>query len=272
MCEDVHKEKLNKSVYPCSQVGVVMPLVLLPGWSFDRRIWQDLIESLQRVIPVITLNLPGFGDNRWASWSGVEDLCEKILQTMPPRAIYMGWSLGGMLATKIAVTFPERVAGIITLATNISFVERNHWPHGMAISDFRNFHKGIAKAPEQTLKRFHLLISQGDQLHRQQFRWLQTVAAKTEDYEHLLPMLSLLADIDNREDIHKLSIPGLHIFGESDRLVPASVIQKLSGLATYHNHNQQQLHLLKSTGHLVFWPGDRIIPLVEAFLTEHYGH
>ena len=266
------QKALNKTVYACSQSSIDIPLVLLPGWSFDSRIWQDLIEPLQQIIEVITLDLPGFGDNHSASWSRVEDVCEKILQAMPPRAIYMGWSLGGMLATKIAAAFPDRVAGIITLATNISFVERNHWPHGMAISDFRNFHKGIAKAPEQALKRFHLLISQDDQLHRQQFRWLQTVATKTEDYGHLLSMLSLLADIDNREDIHKLSIPGLHIFGESDRLVPASVIQKLSGLATYHNHNQQQLHLLKNTGHLVFWPGDRIIPLVEAFLTEHYGH
>ena len=211
---------LHKKVYPCLQGNRAAPLVLLHGWAFDSRIWHDLIKPLQAFTQVITLDLPGFGDNQWAWSDDVEDICEKIVQTMPPCAIYAGWSLGGMLATKIAANFSERVSGIITLATNISFIQRENWSQGMGISEFQDFYNAVEKDPKRALKRFYLLVSQGDQLAHQQFSWLQNLAIQSGDYRNLLPTLSFLRVINNCDDIHKLRVPGLHIFGEQDRLVP----------------------------------------------------
>ena len=267
MCETLPKKKLNKTTYPCLGENTLSPLVLLPGWSFDSRIWQDLIKSLQQFTRVITLDLPGFGDNHWAFWNEAEAVCENIVRTMPPRAVYAGWSLGGMLATKIAANFPERVAGIITLATNVSFVESQSWPHGMSIDKFKTFYNAVEKDLEEALKRFHLMIAQGDQLHRQQFRWLQAVATQTSGYNNLLAMLSLLAKISNCDDIHRLQAPGLHIFGEQDHLVPLSAVQQLMESGAQGN-NRQQYQRLENTGHLVFWPSDRVVPSIKKFLTE----
>ena len=120
MFHKLHK-KLQKTVYSCLQADSLAPLVLLPGWSFDSRIWQDLIKPLQHYTQVITLDLPGFGNNHWAPLRGQEDLCQQIMQIMPPRAVYAGWSLGGMLATKIATTFPDRTMGIINLSHQCQF-------------------------------------------------------------------------------------------------------------------------------------------------------
>ena len=167
MCETLSKKKLNKTTYPCLGKNTGSSLVLLPGWSFDSRIWQDLIRSLQEFTRVITLDLPGFGNNHWAFWNEAEAVCENIVRTMPTRAVYAGWSLGGMLATKIAVSFPDRVVGLITLATNASFIQRDRWPYGMNIADFQDFYTAVDTNPEQALKRFRLLLSQGDRLARQ---------------------------------------------------------------------------------------------------------
>ena len=264
----LHNKKLYKKIHTRSQVNSGVPLVLLPGWGFDSRIWQDLLEPLQLFSQIITLDLPGFSDNRSITWYGQEEICHQIVQTMPPQAFYAGWSLGGMLATKIAATFPNRVMGIITLATNISFIQRDRWPHAMDAINFQNFYRAVDNAPEQTLKRFHLLISQGDELSRQQFKWLQAMGAQAADYKQLLPALSLLKEIDNSEDICKLQVPGLHIFGEQDHLVPASAVKRLVDLFVQNNYYQQQCHLLKNTGHLVFWPGNRVIPLIKSFVTR----
>ena len=42
------------------------PLVLLPGLTFDRRIWQPALDDLARIDPdrqVLVLDLPGHGDS-----------------------------------------------------------------------------------------------------------------------------------------------------------------------------------------------------------------
>jgi pimeloyl-ACP methyl ester esterase len=259
--------KLQKKVHPCLQETSAAPLVLLPGWGFDSSLWQDLIQPLQKFTQVITLDLPGFGDNHLVPWRGQEDICRQIVRIMPPQALYAGWSLGGMLATKIAATFPDRAAGIITLATNVSFIERYGWPHAMSIADFQNFYAAVERDPEHALKRFRLLISQGDQLDRQQLRWLHTVSLKPADYDGLLPALFLLKEINNCEEINGLKVPGLHIFGEQDRLVPLLAVQTLAGLSIQHKNCRQQFYPLKNTGHLVFWPNERVVSLVKNFLT-----
>src|SRR5438067_13733662 len=42
------------------------PLVLLPGLTFDRRIWQPVLDHLSRIDPgrqVLALDLPGHGES-----------------------------------------------------------------------------------------------------------------------------------------------------------------------------------------------------------------
>ena len=138
----------------------------------------------------------------------------------------------------------------------------------MGISEFQDFYNAVEKDPKRALKRFYLLVSQGDQLAHQQFSWLQNLAIQSGDYRNLLPTLSFLRVINNCDDIHKLRVPGLHIFGEQDRLVPLSVVQKLTDSFEQYGNNRQQFDRLKKTGHLVFWPSERVTSLIKKFLTE----
>ena len=143
---------------------------------------------------------------------------------------------------------------------------------------FGSFMMLPVRDPAQLLKRFHLLLAQGDKLGRQQLKWLRTVATPTSDYKSLLPALSLLEAINNCNFISKLQTPGLHVFGDRDSVVPLSAARRLTALSTQYKDHRQQCHLLKDTGHLVFWPSGRVASLIHNYLTtlfttsRHYGN
>lgn len=268
--EKLPPKKLCSTVHSCLRQQSVdcLSLVLLPGWGFDRRLWRELVAPLQGYARVITLDLPGFGDNRLVSWGRQEDICRQIVEAMPARAVYAGWSLGGMLATRIAADFPDRVVGIITLATNASFIERYHWPDAMDAVDFQHFYDAVVDYPRRALKRFCQLLTKGDKLARQQLRWLRNTATQSADYPNLAAALSLLKALDNSDRIGGLQAPGLHIFGERDRLVPVSTMSALKQLSSGNRYNRQQYYCLNDVGHLVFWPNKRVISLIGHFLAE----
>src|SRR3546814_14418273 len=66
-----------------------------------------------------------------------------------------------MLACELAARRGERCCGLLTLASNPSFVAHEQWPSAMAGETFDGFLAGCAADPRQTLKRFSLLCAQG---------------------------------------------------------------------------------------------------------------
>src|SRR5690606_41992616 len=63
-----------------------------------------------------------------------------------------------------------------------------------------------------------------------------------------LPILDLLAQLDNRPAFARLNQPGLHILAEADALVPAAAAPQLREL-----NPRQQIELLPQTAHALHW-------------------
>lgn len=55
-------------------------------------------------------------------------MAEAVLQQAPDKAIWLGWSLGGLVASQIALTHPERVQALVTVASSPCFSARDEWP------------------------------------------------------------------------------------------------------------------------------------------------
>src|SRR5690606_33285120 len=100
------------------------PLVLIHGWGCDSGTWHPLIPALQELGNVFALDLPGFGAAPPLEDFTLEAVLQQLEQSLPPRAILVGWSLGGMLATALAARCPERVTRLVTMASNLCFVSR----------------------------------------------------------------------------------------------------------------------------------------------------
>lgn len=215
------------------------PLVLLHGWGCDSRSWLPLLPLLNQSYDLMVIELPGFAGS--AANASIDGWVEALLEVLPERAVYIGWSLGGMLATHLAAQHPERVIGLVTLASNLKFTDSAGWPCAMPTATFEQFYSAFAQSPETTLKRFAGLMSAGDINDRALLKRVRGLCAdswgcaQSEGGDQLstwLAGLELLGALDNRRAFTSLSQPGLHLFAANDALVPASCCEVMAALNT----------------------------------------
>jgi pimeloyl-[acyl-carrier protein] methyl ester esterase len=223
----------------------IINLVLLHGWGLNSGVWQPFIESLKASLAlntvfslkVITVDLPGFGLN---AKNGVtpytlHDVANKVFdsvqKTINEPAIFMGWSLGGLVATQIAHQFPEKVAGLITVASTPYFVaeqvnENNtDWP-GIKKSVLKSFHNQLQNDIEKTIKGFLKIQAMGSSSLRRDIKHLTELimAYDLPTKETLENSLALLDSCDLRTVLSEINVPILQLYGQTDGLVPKQVI------------------------------------------------
>ncbi|MCY1404775.1 Pimeloyl-[acyl-carrier protein] methyl ester esterase [compost metagenome] len=196
-------------------------LILLPGWGLGSAPLEPLREALLEQAPHLNVQIePLPTDADAATW--LDELDDNI----PHDAWIAGWSLGGMLAAELAARRGEACRGLITIAANACFRQREDWPAAMASAVFEDFFEAFLLDPVMTRKRFTLLVSQGARDARTLARQLQ-VALPQLDSDALSAGLQLLGQLDTREALGRYPGPQLHLFAGSDALVPASAAEAL---------------------------------------------
>jgi malonyl-CoA O-methyltransferase len=243
-----------------------LPLILLPGWGFSSRVYQPLLHALHNagVVQVFALDLPGFGAAFHEPCENLDQVVESIVEQLPEKCVLGGWSLGGMLATYIAAKYPARIAGLITLGSNLHFTAQDAWA-GMPTADYTQFCQRFAQQPEKTWQRFLGLQTRGDS-HSERANALLAALADFQDChsETALRLLQLLGEIDNRALFSTLQVRGLHIFGAQDAITPAAVVEHLRYL-----NAQQVVQILPACSHAM--PVSRaveITALIRQFLHQ----
>jgi pimeloyl-ACP methyl ester carboxylesterase len=91
------------------------PLVLLHGLSYDRRQWEPALRELEIIDPgrrVLALDLPGHGNSARRDSYGTGEVAAVIHRAVTDAGldapVVVGHSLGGVLATIYAATYPAR--------------------------------------------------------------------------------------------------------------------------------------------------------------------
>lgn len=108
--------------------GFGPPLVMIPGFTLDTRMWDDQAAALRASFTVIRYDLPGAGRSPPpdAPYSYEDDLAGLLDHLGVGRAHVMGLSLGGAIAIDFALAYPARVRSLIAVAT--SAVGGYPWP------------------------------------------------------------------------------------------------------------------------------------------------
>lgn len=229
-------------------------LVLIPGWGSRADIFDPLLDQLMAVFRVhrVALDHPD-----WLTGSPAAlqyTLIQCLRRQAPKQALWMGWSLGGLLATQLAAQSPEHVRGLITVAFNPCFVQRDDWPCAMPQAQFSRFQADFSVNPEATLQRFQTLQVLGapdkrhllDVLHR---------SCSPLSTAYLSDLLTLLLE-DARPALAQLHQPVLHLLGKGDALVPASPLAELLPLLS----SDASVHCYSGASHLPFISAaDRVI-------------
>lgn len=96
------------------------PLVFLPGAGGDPAFWRPVADRLADLGPVHRLGYPGFaGAPRDPRVRSLDDLHRWVLARLPAGASHLvAQSMGGVLAARLALEAPERVARLVLVATS----------------------------------------------------------------------------------------------------------------------------------------------------------
>lgn len=206
-------------------------LVLLHGWGLNAEVWHCISEELASHFTLHLVDLPGFGRSRGFGAMSLDEMARQVLDAAPQNAIWLGWSLGGLVASQIALSQPERVKALVTVASSPCFSAQEAWP-GIKPDVLASFQQQLSEDFQRTVERFLALQTMGTETARQDARTLkQTVLSlPMPEVEVLNGGLEILKTVDLREPLVSLAMPHLRIYGYLDGLVPRKVVPLLDAL------------------------------------------
>ncbi|MBU2869535.1 pimeloyl-ACP methyl ester esterase BioH [Colwellia sp. E2M01] len=248
-------KSLEFSIFPTNDSikKEAIPIVFLHGWGLNSAIWQPLLTLFNNSsYQLITIDLPGFGINNHVEISpySLTTICEHINQVIDQPAVYVGWSLGGLVATEMALQYPEQVLALVTVASSPYFVEQscNDWP-GIKENVLNNFHQQLATDAAKTISGFLKIQAMGSPHIRQDLKLITqlVMAHPLPSQQTLADSLALLSHCDLRPHLSQIKQPFLRLYGNNDSLVPKAVIEKIDNLA-----EKSTKHIFSHASHAPF--------------------
>ncbi|WP_330984987.1 MULTISPECIES: pimeloyl-ACP methyl ester esterase BioH [Enterobacterales] len=203
-------------------------LVLLHGWGLSAEVWDCITSELSSHFTLHLVDLPGFGRSQGFGAMSLEAMTETVLAKAPEKAVWLGWSLGGLVASLAALTAPERVQALVTVASSPCFCAQTDWP-GIKPEVLSGFQQQLSEDFQRTVERFLALQTMGTESARQDARKLKSavLALPMPSTEVLNSGLEILKTADLRDALTTLKMPFLRLYGHLDGLVPRKVVPLL---------------------------------------------
>jgi pimeloyl-ACP methyl ester carboxylesterase len=224
-----------------------LPLVAIHGFGGDKETWLFLAALVARSRGVIGLDLPGHGRSHDVpeTRASIRHHAEAVVRTLDhagiDRAIVCGNSMGGGVALRLAASWPDRVAGLVLVA-----------------SVGRDVHAGGARAwaegdnplipAEHDIERFmELALERPPPVGRAVIRHVVTQRARRSAALHRLFRGFVLAggDAGVPSDIAGIACPALVIHGEQDRIIDKRTSEDLT-----RSLPRAELVVMRGVGHV----------------------
>lgn len=205
-------------------------LVLLHGWAMSRGIWDPVIPALEPGFRVHNLDLPGYGADNGADLECyrsmapdeiLDEWSDRSLAAVPSGAVWMGWSLGAMVALNAARRTTGGIEALVLVSATPKFMRSDDWDSGVDRETMHDFLEGFRTNHPKTLTRFALLQASdtGDarRLAGTLHRCLTGAAC---DPAVMELGLAVLEQVDLRGVLREIEMPVRLIHGRHDRIVP----------------------------------------------------
>ncbi len=228
-------------------IGKGKPIVLLHGWAFHSGIWAKLVAAAQEHYQLHLIDMPGFGlSQRLIFSSSLQENIKLLLPYLPPKAAYLGWSMGGLLALQVALSYPDRVSHLLLVNSTPCFVEKVTW-QGVSFAEWQRFYHQVSEYPTKALKSFILsgLASTTTQKHHYQTLQQQLIDYGLAQKNSLLNGLTALAKTDLSNNLSEVNCPTAFCIGDTDHLTP--------------NNHLPATKLVKNAGHFLPWTDTDIV-------------
>lgn len=224
-----------------------LTLLFLHGWRSSKEVWSQVVSSMYQVASVYALDLPGFGGSPAPkeSWSvgDYAKIVKGFIEKLELKNIVLvGHSFGGRVGIKLA-------AMQNTTSPLIPPLKRGGKIEKLVLVDSAGFampsnKKSLMNAAAKLARPFFKpKFMQG--LRKKVY---QTIGA--EDYLATPELQKTFVNIVNEdltEDMKKITIPTLIIFGENDMDTPPSIGKKMHSLIP-----NSKFIILNDAGHFSF--------------------
>lgn len=209
------------------------PLVVLPAWQAMATAWAPLMKQLGHEHEIVSLHYPGYGlsTGPLLDVEGLVTLVEAVLQRLDLYSVdLIGWSLGGLLAQKLALRRPLRSLMLVNttgcLGTHDSATEM----HGLMTELHADFERSTAMIGEEEAQRTALFDS----------------IRATDDPNVFLHYAGMILRYDNRSQLHQITTPTVVIAGERDGITTVEHGQALANAIP-----GAHFRLLPNAGHYI---------------------
>ena len=240
-------------------------IVFIHGWYFNKDVWQPIYNSLSDKWKIILIDLPGHGGSPVFNYS-LESLAKILVTQIKQPALWVGWSLGGLIALRIAQMYQDQCMGLLLINSSPCFVKKENWIQAIDESVFNNFSQQLDTQPTKVLKRF-LRLQLADIKNHQQTKQMTPYLSPPPPTGALQNGLQLLQKTDLREDLHTLSCPVQWIFAEDDKIVPIEVADQMVQIMPKAHYDT-----LNGAGHMPFTTHTiQLTHFLNKFLTQCYA-
>lgn len=143
-------------------------MVLLSGWGIDARIWQPLAPCWPTGMEIRTPDWPGYGERRGETHpASLPELASLMRDALPADAVWVGWSLGGLLAGALLAHLPPPRA-LVLIGTAARFCHAG----GVSAAELDTFRRAFEREPQATWQHFLRWQLQGEPTPRTAHRRL----------------------------------------------------------------------------------------------------
>ncbi len=226
--------------------------VLIHGWGFSPGIWQPVCAALGAV-RVVRPALPGHGGRADGERLSDPEAAAQALEEQLPddlvEPVWVGWSLGGLVALALAARWrgPQRLA--LVCATP-RFTSGPGWPCALDPAALAGFGAELQRDRAALERRFAALCADGAHAPaRLRRELLAQMAADPAALSGLRGGLQALAGGDLRAAWAGLDAPVSAWFARDDRLVPEAAAEALAAL-------RPDARLWQTAGAHASWLGD----------------
>jgi len=215
-------------------------IVFVHGWGLNSGIWADFAMRFTHVEPAIKVHLidiAGYGSQvDKASSADLIELAVDCLSRAPEQALWVGWSLGGMLALKAALfeagSKRPRIQALQLLNTTPRFVVADDWPSGVQLQSFQRFCDAFSADYDNTLSKFLAMQAGRNQVAQKLAAKAHTsICAQAAPSPKTLQLgIDCLGRHNMLGEIKPLAIPTQVVCGSLDRVAHPKVAKVLSDL------------------------------------------
>jgi pimeloyl-ACP methyl ester carboxylesterase len=241
--------------------GQGFPILGLHGHPGSGRSLAIFTNHLSQRYQTIAPDLRGYGKSRFQGKFAMQDHLDDIEALLDrlkiEKCLVLGWSLGGILAMELAMRLPQRITGLILVAT-----AARPWGNHPRISWKDNIYTGIAGILNYIKPSWQWNINTFGK--RSLFRYLiqqHTSTAYNYIARDALPAYlqtssaatnalysAIRAGYNRTPDLWQIQCPSLVLAGEQDRHITAD-----ASLETARHINNSQWQCYPNTAHLFPW-------------------